>query len=213
MTMHTQVYEFQKTFKSTYSDTPILPSKDVRNLRIKILEEEFNEFYQASSDNDIVEIADALGDIAYVDCGTAITYGLFKTSYTYEAKDCAKYDPVKSSEYMVRKLKKAFADYSFAEIVNNLSDIEKALNNIIDVVSEISCKYDIPLQLVFDEIHRSNMSKLDKNGNPIFREDGKIMKSELYFKPDICKILEDYWITKGYSMEYITNMIGEKNEF
>jgi predicted HAD superfamily Cof-like phosphohydrolase len=43
---------------------------------------------------------------------------------------------------------------------------------------------------VFDEIHRSNMSKLDENGQPIFREDGKILKSNLYFKPDIGSILE-----------------------
>ena len=42
---------------------------------------------------------------------------------------------------------------------------------------------------VFEEIQRSNMSKLDKNGQPICREDGKVLKSELYFKPDIKRIL------------------------
>ncbi len=46
------------------------------------------------------------------------------------------------------------------------------------------------IEEVYDEIHRSNMSKLDENGNPIFREDGKILKSNLYFKPDIKKILD-----------------------
>lgn len=43
---------------------------------------------------------------------------------------------------------------------------------------------------VFDEIHRSNMSKLDDQGKPIYREDGKIMKSNNYFLPDIRSILE-----------------------
>lgn len=43
---------------------------------------------------------------------------------------------------------------------------------------------------VFHEIQRSNMSKLDENGQPIYREDGKVMKSELYFKPNIQSILE-----------------------
>ena len=43
---------------------------------------------------------------------------------------------------------------------------------------------------VFEEIHRSNMSKLDDNGQPIYREDGKIMKSNNYFLPDIATILE-----------------------
>lgn len=42
---------------------------------------------------------------------------------------------------------------------------------------------------VFNEIHRSNMSKLDKDGNPIYREDGKILKSENYFLPDINSVL------------------------
>ena len=45
------------------------------------------------------------------------------------------------------------------------------------------------IEEIFDEIQRSNMSKLDENGNPVYREDGKIMKSTLYFKPDIRKIL------------------------
>jgi len=43
---------------------------------------------------------------------------------------------------------------------------------------------------VFDEIHRSNMSKLDETGRPIYREDGKIMKSNNYFLPDIKGVLE-----------------------
>src|SRR6185369_17361841 len=43
---------------------------------------------------------------------------------------------------------------------------------------------------VFDEIHRSNMSKLDEEGRPIYRDDGKIMKSKKYFLPDIKTILE-----------------------
>ncbi|MEP7171586.1 MAG: nucleoside triphosphate pyrophosphohydrolase family protein [Bacteroidota bacterium] len=43
---------------------------------------------------------------------------------------------------------------------------------------------------VFNEIHRSNMSKLDDNGKPIYRQDGKIMKSNNYFLPDIKTVLE-----------------------
>ena len=43
---------------------------------------------------------------------------------------------------------------------------------------------------VFDEIHQSNMSKLDSAGKPIYREDGKILKSENYFLPDIKTVLE-----------------------
>jgi predicted HAD superfamily Cof-like phosphohydrolase len=46
------------------------------------------------------------------------------------------------------------------------------------------------IEEVFEEIHRSNMSKLDEEGKPIYREDGKIMKSKKYFLPDIKGILE-----------------------
>ena len=42
---------------------------------------------------------------------------------------------------------------------------------------------------IFDEIHSSNMSKLDEEGNPVLREDGKILKGKNYFKPDLKKFL------------------------
>ena len=43
---------------------------------------------------------------------------------------------------------------------------------------------------IFEEIQRSNMSKLDNKGNPIYREDGKVLKSKKYFKPNIKAILK-----------------------
>jgi predicted HAD superfamily Cof-like phosphohydrolase len=45
------------------------------------------------------------------------------------------------------------------------------------------------IEEVFDEIQKSNLSKLGENGKPIYREDGKVMKGPNYFKPDILKIL------------------------
>ena len=45
------------------------------------------------------------------------------------------------------------------------------------------------IEEIFEEIQRSNMSKLDENCKPIYREDGKILKSKKYFKPNISKIL------------------------
>ena len=47
------------------------------------------------------------------------------------------------------------------------------------------------MQEIIEEIHRSNLSKLDHQLKPIFREDGKILKSERFFRPDIKKILGD----------------------
>jgi predicted HAD superfamily Cof-like phosphohydrolase len=46
------------------------------------------------------------------------------------------------------------------------------------------------IEEVFAEIQRSNMSKLGEDGQPIYREDGKVMKGPNYFRPDIASILE-----------------------
>jgi predicted HAD superfamily Cof-like phosphohydrolase len=51
---------------------------------------------------------------------------------------------------------------------------------------------------IFDEVHSSNMSKLDEEGKPILREDGKILKSNLFRKPDLRSILIRYQHEKGY---------------
>ena len=56
---------------------------------------------------------------------------------------------------------------------------------------DFKARFQHKIEEVFDEIQRSNMSKLDINGKPIFREDGKILKGENYFKPNIKEILED----------------------
>ena len=94
-------------------------------LRFDLMKEENEEYLDAAKKGDLIEIADALGDMLYILCGTILKHGL--------------------------------------------------QHKIADV---------------FQEIQRSNMSKLDKNGKPIYREDGKVLKSDLYFKPDIKGVLE-----------------------
>ena len=73
----------------------------------------------------------------------------------------------------------------------DLVEIADALGDQLYIVFGTILKHGLQgkIEEVFDEIHRSNMSKLDDNGQPIFREDGKIMKSNKYFKPDIKKVL------------------------
>lgn len=94
-------------------------------LRFNLMKEENEEYLEACRNGDIVEIADALGDMMYILFGTICKHGL----------------------------------------QHRIADI-------------------------FDEIHRSNMSKLDADGRPIYREDGKVMKSDQYFRPDIRAVLE-----------------------
>ena len=94
-------------------------------LRFNLMKEENEEYLEAAQNNDIVEVADALGDMLYILCGTILEHGL-----------------------------------------------------------------QHKIEEVFDEIQRSNMSKLGEDGKPIYREDGKVMKGPNYFKPNFEEILK-----------------------
>ena len=119
------VYKFHEAFGIDNKHKPTGEiAEQIYELRHRLMEEENDEYLDAAKRGDLVEIADALGDMMYILCGTILSHGMQ------------------------------------------------------DVIEE-----------VFDEIQRSNMSKLDENGNPIYREDGKVMKSDLYFKPNIEKIV------------------------
>ena len=119
------VKEFHTAFRIGHSDSPIADLGGSKNtLRYHLMKEENEEYLEAVQNNDLVEIADALGDMMYILCGTIIEHGL-------------------------------------------QNKIEE----------------------VFDEIQRSNMSKLGEDGNPIYREDGKVLKGPNYFKPDFSRIL------------------------
>ena len=119
------VTAFHKAFGLCVNDTPTVEiDESTMNLRFSLMDEENKEYLDAVKNKDMIEVADALGDMLYILCGTIITHGM---------------------------------------------------QNVIDEV--------------FDEIQRSNMSKLGDDRKPIYREDGKVLKGPNYFKPDITKIL------------------------
>lgn len=119
------VKEFHKAFGLGVQEKPtaILDPGKIE-LRYELMKEENEEYLEAAKDGNLVEIADALGDMLYILCGTIIEHGLQ------------------------------------------------------DKISE-----------VFDEIQRSNMSKLGEDGKPVYREDGKVLKGPNYSRPDLLKIL------------------------
>jgi len=119
------VQKFMEVFELGYQKQPTanLPLDKIK-LRFELMKEENEEYLEAAKNNDLVEIADALGDMLYILLGTVLEHGL---QNKYEA--------------------------------------------------------------VFNEIQQSNMSKLDINGDPIYREDGKVLKGPNYFKPKIKEIL------------------------
>lgn len=120
------VTEFHKAFELGMKETPTADLGINKNLlRYKLMREENEEYLEAANTNDLVEVADALGDMLYILCGTIIEHG------------------------MQHKIEE-----------------------------------------VFNEIQRSNMSKLGEDGKPIYRQDGKVLKGPNYFQPNIKEILE-----------------------
>lgn len=75
-TNHNKVKEFHETYGAYISEESKLPDSSIRKLRKDLLQEEFDEYMKAEEDNDLVEIADALGDMMYIIYGTAISYGI-----------------------------------------------------------------------------------------------------------------------------------------
>ncbi|TCP28415.1 phosphoribosyl-ATP pyrophosphohydrolase [Tenacibaculum skagerrakense] len=119
------VTEFHEAFGLGLNKKPTVTiGEDRKLLRFNLMKEENEEYFEAVKNNDLVETADALGDMLYILCGTIIEHGM---------------------------------------------------QHKIDEV--------------FNEIQKSNMSKLGENGKPIYREDGKVMKGPNYFKPNIKAIL------------------------
>jgi len=101
---------------------------------------------------------------------------------------------IDEKDYMLRYnlIKEENDEYLEACKNGDIVEIADALGDQLYILFGTILKHGLEhkIEEVYDEIHRSNMSKLDEQGNPIFREDGKILKSNLYFKPDIKKILD-----------------------
>lgn len=120
------VQQFHEAFKLGIKHAPTADLGEAKNkLRYDLMAEENDEYFEAAQNNDLVEVADALGDMLYILCGTILEHGM---------------------QYKIEE--------------------------------------------VFNEIQRSNMSKLGADGKPIYREDGKVLKGPSYFKPNIQEVLD-----------------------
>jgi predicted HAD superfamily Cof-like phosphohydrolase len=89
----------------------------------------------------------------------------------------------------MKLLSEEFNEYMEGEQKDDLENVAKELADIIYIVCGTAASYGIPLDVVFDEVHKSNMAKLGPDGKPKRREDGKILKPDGWTPPDIKKIL------------------------
>lgn len=87
-------------------------------------------------------------------------------------------------EEMLKELFPAMDNEDLVEIADGLADL-------LYVVYGTAAEYGIPIDEVYAEVHRSNMSKLGEDGLPIYRADGKVLKGPNYSPPDIEAILKN----------------------
>ncbi|PWH10005.1 hypothetical protein DEJ39_08540 [Bacteroidetes bacterium SCGC AAA795-G10] len=96
------------------------------------------------------------------------------------------------TELRYNLMKEENEEYLQAVKSNDLIEIGDALGDMLYILcgTIISHGFQDKIEAIFDEIQRSNMSKLGADGKPIYREDGKVLKGPNYFKPNIGKILK-----------------------
>lgn len=191
MTMFNDVRDFHIAFGILVTNTPSLPDDATRNLRRALLSEEVKEYQVGEKENDIIEIADALADIAYIICGTVVSYGLFplyenSILFNFQAKP----EFPENEKRIIRhdEIVKYHNAYELAEINNDLGAISTSLQGLMDAVFACAYIYGIPLPKVFSEVHKTNMAKL-VNGVVLRKPNGKVAKPEGWKKPDIKNIL------------------------
>tara|TARA_R100001463_G_scaffold132097_1_gene192545 strand:+ start:1388 stop:1783 length:396 start_codon:yes stop_codon:yes gene_type:complete len=87
-------------------------------------------------------------------------------------------------------LRQALIEEEFYELTKamnekNEQEIKKESADLLYVLAGLFVDFGWDMQVIFNRIHESNMSKLDENGKPVYRNDGKIMKSNRYKKADL----------------------------
>ena len=89
-------------------------------------------------------------------------------------------------------MKEENEEYLEAAKDNNLLEVSDALGDMLYILcgTIIAHGLEDKIEAVFNEIHKSNMSKLGADGKPIYRNDGKVLKGPNYFKPNIEKVLK-----------------------
>ena len=114
---------------------------------------------------------------------------LFMKTYGQEVKDKAGLSDAMTNKLRIDLIKEELEELTEAMKDENLLEVADALTDILYVTYGAGHAFGIDLDKCFEEVQNSNMSKLDKNGKPIYNENGKVMKGPNYFKPDLAKFV------------------------
>ena len=115
--------------------------------------------------------------------------GLFMTTFGQEVKKRPSLSSDKINNLRINLIQEELNEFMEAISNKDLKEAADALTDILYVTYGAGHAFGINLDNCFDEVQRSNMSKLGEDGKPIYNEHGKVMKGPNYFKPDLNKFL------------------------
>ena len=116
--------------------------------------------------------------------------GVFMKTFGQEVKIKPSLSTDKINGLRLSLIKEELSELNEAINKKDLVEVADALTDILYVTYGAGHAFGINLDRCFEEVHNSNMSKLDENGEPIYNEFGKVMKGPKYFKPDLKKFLK-----------------------
>ena len=109
----------------------------------------------------------------------------FMITYGQEVKESASFPDENIIKLRLKLIKEELEEFEQALNDKNLLEVADALTDILYVTYGAGHSFGINLDSCFEEVQRSNMSKLDKDGKPIYNEYGKVMKGPNFSKPNL----------------------------
>ncbi len=113
----------------------------------------------------------------------------FMETFGQEIKEKAEFPDQKITSLRYELIKEELTELKAAIDKNDIKEVADALTDILYVTYGAGHAFGINLDKCFIEVQSSNMSKLGKDGKPIYNEMGKVMKGPNYFKPDLSKFV------------------------
>ncbi len=116
--------------------------------------------------------------------------GKFMKTFGQEVKNKANFPGEKIVKLRYDLIAEELEEFKIALKERDIKEVADALTDILYVTYGAGHAFGIDLDKCFQEVQNSNMSKLGKDGKPIYNDNGKVMKGPNYFKPDLSKFLE-----------------------
>ena len=113
----------------------------------------------------------------------------FMQTFGQEVKSKPSFSSDKINELRYNLISEELEEFKQAMVNKDILEVADALTDILYVTYGAGHAFGIDLDSCFEEVQNSNMSKLGKDGKPIFNESGKVMKGPNYYKPDLSKFI------------------------